>query len=149
MHCFTASPLLSRKGARQPVEALVQAIAWLAGAKGHGNTSANQPSVTLTRPIQHPASADKSEEHNKHIWISRDLDFGKKSQFCHINATLSKISQQTQYLITGFILDFKENVFRQVWKMHLFAAGSAGAKKVCFQDLNKDIFLEVQNETCS
>ena len=25
----------------------------------------------------------------------------------------------------------------------------SGAKKVCFEDLNKDMFLEIQNETCS
>ena len=46
-------------------------------------------------------------------------------------------------------MDFQENVYKKVRKIHLFGAGSAGAKKVCFEDLSIDIFLEVQNETCS
>jgi len=33
-------------------------------------------------------------------------------------------------------LDFQENVFRKVRKIHLSGAGSSGAKKVCFEDLN-------------
>jgi len=33
--------------------------------------------------------------------------------------------------------------------MHLLGAGFAGAKKVCFEGLRKDIFLKVQNETHS
>jgi len=46
-------------------------------------------------------------------------------------------------------LDFQEHVFKQVRKMHLLGAGFASAKKVCFEDLSKDMFLEVQNETRS
>ena len=34
-------------------------------------------------------------------------------------------------------------------KHDVFNTGFAGAKKVCFEDLSKDMFLEVQNETCS
>jgi len=34
-------------------------------------------------------------------------------------------------------------------KTHFLGADSPGAKKVCFEDVNEDIFLEVQNETCS
>ncbi len=60
-----------------------------------------------------------------------------------------KISKSKQYFLTGFILEFQENVYKQVGKIHMFGAGSAGAKKVCFEDLSIDIFLEVQNETCS
>ena len=30
--------------------------------------------------------------------------------------------------------------------MHLVGAGSAGAKKMCLEDLSKDMFLEVRNE---
>ena len=30
-----------------------------------------------------------------------------------------------------------------------FGCMPAGAQKVCFEDLSIDIFLEVQNETCS
>ena len=47
------------------------------------------------------------------------------------------------------MLDFQENVFNKVREINMFGAGSAGAKKVCFEDLSIDIFLEVQNETCS
>jgi len=32
--------------------------------------------------------------------------------------------------------------------LQVVGAGSAGAKNVCFEGLNKDIFLEVQNEKC-
>ena len=32
---------------------------------------------------------------------------------------------------------------------HLSGAGGVGARKVYFPDFSKDIFLEVQNETCS
>ena len=46
-------------------------------------------------------------------------------------------------------MDFQEHVFNKVRKRNLLGAGSAGAQKVCFEDLSKDIFLEVQNETCS
>ena len=35
---------------------------------------------------------------------------------------------------------FQEHAFRKVGKMHLSAAGSAGARQVCFEDLNKDMF---------
>ena len=41
-------------------------------------------------------------------------------------------------------MDFQENVFKQVRKIHLFGAGSAGAKKMCCEDLSKAMFLEVQ-----
>ena len=45
---------------------------------------------------------------------------------------------------------YARRMFREkVWKIHLSGAGSAGARKVCFEDLSKDIFLEVQNEKCS
>ena len=47
------------------------------------------------------------------------------------------------------MLDFQENVFKQVRKMLMFGADFAGAQKVCYEDLFKDMFLEVQNETCS
>jgi len=43
----------------------------------------------------------------------------------------------------------QENAFGEVRKIHLFGAGTAGAQKVRFEDLNKDILLEVQIETCS
>jgi len=39
------------------------------------------------------------------------------------------------------MLDFQEHVFRKVRKMH-----HSGARKVCFEDLNKDMFLEVRVE---
>ena len=42
-------------------------------------------------------------------------------------------------------MDFQEHVFKTVQATHLFGADSAGPKKVCFEDLNKDIVLEVQN----
>jgi len=35
-------------------------------------------------------------------------------------------------------------LFRTVRNILLFGAGSTGAQKVYFEDLNKDIFLEVQ-----
>ena len=39
-------------------------------------------------------------------------------------------------------MDFQEHVFKKVRKIHLFGAGSAGAQKVCFEDLSKDVFLK-------
>ena len=48
------------------------------------------------------------------------------------------------YTCTCFILDFQEHVVRTVRKMYLLGAALAGAKKVCFDYLNKDMFLEVQ-----
>ena len=39
-------------------------------------------------------------------------------------------------------MDFQENVFRKVREIHLFGPGSAGARKVCFEDLNKGVFLK-------
>jgi len=54
-----------------------------------------------------------------------------------------------------FHFGLQANVFRKVrhvhnfLKTHLLGAGSAGAKKVCFEDLSKGIVLEVRNETCS
>ena len=32
--------------------------------------------------------------------------------------------------------------------VHISGAGSICARKVCFEDLNRDVFLEVQNGTC-
>jgi len=43
------------------------------------------------------------------------------------------------------MFDFREHVFRTV-RTYTFLTG---AKKVYFEDLNEDMFLEVQNETCS
>jgi len=60
-----------------------------------------------------------------------------------------------QYILVDTIFNYSfhfgppENVFKQIPKIHLFGAGSAGAKKMCFEDLNTEMFLEVQNETCS
>ena len=45
-----------------------------------------------------------------------------------------------------FHLDFQEHVFRTVWKPHLFCASFAGAQKVCFGDLNKEISLKSKME---
>ena len=39
-------------------------------------------------------------------------------------------------------MDFQEHVFRKVFKTYLVGAGEAGAKKVCFPDFSKDIFLK-------
>jgi len=39
-------------------------------------------------------------------------------------------------------LDIQENVVREVWKMHLWSAGSSSAKRVCFANLNKELFLK-------
>ena len=47
------------------------------------------------------------------------------------------------------MLDFQGNAFRKVREIHLLDAGSAGAKKVCFEDLPKDMLLKVQNKRCS
>ena len=44
------------------------------------------------------------------------------------------------------MLDFQEHVLKYVQEIHMFGAG---AKKVCVEDLNKDIVLQVQNETYS
>jgi len=61
--------------------------------------------------------------------------------------TISNISKQTTCLTISF-LEFHEHVFMQVRKIHLSGASFAVARKVCFL-LLKDMFLEVQNETCS
>jgi len=50
---------------------------------------------------------------------------------------------------TAFILDFQEHVFRTVKQNTPSGAGSSGTRKVCFEDVNKDMFMEVQNERCS
>ena len=68
---------------------------------------------------------------------------------CYING------HHKQYILVDTIFNYifhfglQGNVFKTVRKIHLLDAGSAGAQKVCFEDLNKAIFLEVQNETCS
>jgi len=54
---------------------------------------------------------------------------------------ISNISKWTSYLTTCVILDFQEHVFRKVRKINL---SGAGARNVCFEHLNKDMFLEVQ-----
>ena len=36
-----------------------------------------------------------------------------------------------------------------VWNLSCGRLDLSGAKQVCFEDLNKDMFLEVKNETCS
>ena len=46
-------------------------------------------------------------------------------------------------------MDFQKNVFKNIEKIHLVGADFAGAPKVCFEALSKDMFLEVQNETFS
>ena len=59
------------------------------------------------------------------------------------------ISQCTQYLTPGVILDFQEQIFRTVRKNTLFWRRLCQRPKGGFEDLNIDMFLEVQNETCS
>ena len=72
-----------------------------------------------------------------------------KSTFCSING------HPKQYILVDTIFNYRfhfglqEHVFEQIQKIHLFGAGSAGAKKVFFEDLSIYIFLEVQNEPCS
>ena len=39
------------------------------------------------------------------------------------------------------MLDFQEHGFRKVHRSHIFGAGT---RKVCYEDLNKDMFLEMQ-----
>ena len=62
---------------------------------------------------------------------------------------------QKQYIqvdtMFNYIFHFglQEHIFNKVREMRLSGAGSSGAKKVCFEDLSKDMFLEVQNEKCS
>ena len=51
-------------------------------------------------------------------------------------------------MATCFIVDFQEHVFMQVHNVHLSGANSAGTRKVYVCNLCKDMFLEVQNETC-
>ena len=45
-----------------------------------------------------------------------------------------------------FTLDFQENVFAKVWKLRRSSTGFAGARKVSFEDLNKDVFLKSKME---
>jgi len=71
------------------------------------------------------------------------------NDFCYING------HHNQYILVGTIFNYmfhvglQEHVFKTVRKIHLLGTGSAGAKKVCFEDLSKDVFLEVQNKKCS
>ena len=86
------------------------------------------------------------------VWYARRVHFRvflSKSTLRSING------HPKQYILADTIFNYRfhfglqENVFKKIRKIHIFGAGSAGAKKVCFEDLSKDIFLEVQNETCS
>ena len=43
-------------------------------------------------------------------------------------------------------MGFQENALRKVRKIHLWGVGSTGAKKVCFEDLSKDMFLKSKME---
>ena len=48
-----------------------------------------------------------------------------------------------------FHFDFRKLSFEKSGTYTLFGAGFAYAQKVCVEHLNKDMFLEVPNETCS
>ena len=48
-----------------------------------------------------------------------------------------------------FIWDLQENIYKQVKKTYYMLAGEAGQYVVSFEDLNIDIFLEVQNKRYS
>ena len=91
-------------------------------------------------PFHHPDQSLRPEDGRVHFWV-----FLGKSIFCYING------DHKQYILVDtifnyiFHLDFQENVFRKVPEIHLSGAG----RKVCFEDLNKDILLEAQNEKCS
>ena len=54
-----------------------------------------------------------------------------------------------RYLSISFILDLQESIFKQVKKTYYMLAGFAGQHVVSFEDLNIDIFLEVQNKKIS
>ena len=47
------------------------------------------------------------------------------------------------------MLDLQENIYKKIWKTYYMLAGFAGQHVVSFEDLNVDIFLEVQNKRCS
>ena len=53
------------------------------------------------------------------------------------------------YLIRSYILDLQENIYEKVKKTYYMLAGFAGQHVVSFEDLNIDIFLEVQNKRYS
>ena len=72
-----------------------------------------------------------------------------KCVFCYINGHHKQYIQVDIIFNYMFHFDFQANVFRKVRKIHLSGASSAGARKMCFEDFSKDMFLEVQNETCS
>ena len=46
-------------------------------------------------------------------------------------------------------MDLQENIYKKVKKTYYVLAGFAGQHVVSFEDLNIDIFLEVQNKRCS
>ena len=56
---------------------------------------------------------------------------------------ISNIVYQIQYLPISFILDLQENIYKKVKK------SEAGRHVVDFEDLNIDVFLEVQNKRYS
>ena len=58
----------------------------------------------------------------------------------------NNIVYQMQYLTISFILDLQENIYKKVKKTYYMSAGFAGQHVVSFEDLNIDIFLEVQNQ---
>ena len=45
------------------------------------------------------------------------------------------------------MLDFQETLFKHIKQIHLFGASSAGVEKVCFEDLNKEVFLKPKMQT--
>ena len=46
-------------------------------------------------------------------------------------------------------MDLQENIYKKVKKTYYMLAGFAGQHVVSFEDLNIDIFLEVQNKRYS
>ncbi len=70
---------------------------------------------------------------------------------CYING------HHKQYIQVDIIFNYihvsfwtsRKMSLEKIRKIHLSGTGSAGARKVLFEDLTKDMFLEVPNETCN
>jgi len=82
------------------------------------------------------------------------VGFLGKSRLCYING------HHKQYILVNTIFNYSfhfglpgiclwQSIEKYTFQKTKWGAGSSSAKKVCFEDMSKDIFLEVQNEKCS
>ena len=112
--------------------------------------------------IRDPGPGDPGTQLPTPIWPPYS-ESARFSDFRVFSVSLTSIFDQTNghhkqyhviqvdiiYLTTCFVFDFQDNFFIAVWKVHLSGTGSAGARKVKFNNSYKYKFREVQSETRS